>query len=154
MAADAPAVRQLLLDAFPTAGEADLVEQLRADGDCAIELAGASDDVVFGHIMFSVMRAPFRALALAPVAVLPGLQGQGVGTALIRAGHDRAREQGWEAIFVLGEPAYYNRFGYSVADAAGFASPYAGPYFALLALRAGLPRSGEVQHAPAFATIG
>jgi putative acetyltransferase len=153
--ADAPAVRALLEAAFPTSVEADLVERLRADGDAAIELVAADGEAIIGHILFSPVEAPFRALALAPVAVPPDRQGQGVGTALIEAGHDRARGAGYDGIFVLGEPDYYRRFGYGTALAEGFRSPYSGLYFMALALRGHLPASGgEVRHSKAFAELG
>ena len=62
------------------------------------------------------------------------------------------RADGWEAVFVLGDPAYYERFGFSVAAAAGFASPYAGPYFMALGLNDGIiaPRTGRLAYARAF----
>lgn len=151
---DAPAVRTVLLAAFPTAAEAKLVEQLRADGDSAIELVAEIDGTIAGHILFSPVEAPFRALSLGPVAVLPTRQGEGIGSALIAAGHEVARDQGCDAVFVLGEPAYYRRFGYDPALASGFSSPYAGEYFMALALDGPLPAtSGAIRHAPAFAAI-
>ena len=146
-------VRALLLSAFPSPAEANLVKQLRSDGDVAIELVAERHNRIVGHLLFSRMTAPFRALALAPVAVLPDQQGQGVGSRLIEAGHERARREGWEAIFVLGEPAYYSRLGYSVTAAASFSSPYAGTYFMMLPLSEGLPQQGEVAHARAFAAL-
>ncbi len=153
--ADHLAIRAMLVAAFPTPGEADLVEQLRAGGEAAIELVAVPEDSVAGHILFSPMQAPLRALALAPVAVAPDRRRQGIGAALIRAGHERAREQGWDAIFVLGDPDYYQRFGYDVSLAASFASPYAGPYFMAVALGGVLPvRNGPVTHAPPFAALG
>lgn len=153
--ADHSGVREVLLAAFPGPDEADLVEQLRADGDAAIELVAEDKGRIVGHILFSPVEAPFRALALAPVAVVAERHGQGIGSALIAAGHSIALEQGWDAVFVLGEPEYYRRFGYDPALAAGFASPYAGPCFMALALEGDLPeRKGEVRHAPAFAGLG
>ena len=152
--ADYPAIRGILLAAFPGPDEADLVEQLRVDGDSAIELVAEDGGRIVGHILFSPVHAPFRALALAPVAVAPDRQGEGIGSALIEAGHAIAREQGWEAIFVVGEHEYYRRFGYDPALAAGFASPYAGGYFMALALHGALPTdTGDVRHAPAFASL-
>ena len=151
--ADHAAIREVLLTAFPGADEADLVEQLRADGDAAIELVAGDGGRIVGHILFSPVEAPFRALALAPVAVAPERHGQGIGSRLIDAGHAAAREQGWTAIFVVGDPGYYTRFGYSLEAAAKFDSPYSGPYFMALPL-ASLPATGgEVRHARAFAAL-
>lgn len=147
-----PAIRNVLVSAFPTALEADLVERLRQDGDLALSLAATSDGEVAGHVAFSPLTAPFRALGLGPVAVRPDKQRQGIGGRLIQTGLAHAEQAGWQAIFVLGDPAYYGRFGFSVAEARGFASPYAGPYFMVLALgRDGLPaRSGDIGYAAAF----
>jgi putative acetyltransferase len=152
--ADHPAIRDVLLAAFPTPDEARLVEQLRADGDAVIELVAAIGNRIVGHILFSPVQALFRALALAPVAVAPDRQRRGFGSALIDAGHELAREQDWQGIFVVGEPEYYRRFGYETALAAGFAGPYAGPHFMALALDGALPATtGEVLHARAFAAL-
>ena len=153
--ADSLAVRKLLQAAFPTDVEADLVERLRADGDAAVELVAVGDDSILGHILFSPVAASFQALALAPVAVIPDRQREGIGSALIDEGHTRARNHGYEAIFVLGEPGYYRRFGYDVVLAERFRNPYSGPYFMALQLGGALPASGgAVRHARAFADLG
>ena len=153
-ATDHSAIRDVLLAAFPSSDEARLVEQLRADDEAVIELVAGIGNRIVGHILFSPVQAPFRALALAPVAVAPDRQRRGFGSALVAAGHELAREQDWQAIFVVGEPEYYGRFGYEAALAAGFASPYAGPFFMTLALGGALPAtSGEVRHAGAFAAL-
>ena len=153
--ADAPAVRALVEAAFGRPLEADLIDRLRADGDAAISLVADDGGEVVGHVLFSGMAAPFRALALAPVSVAPHRQRSGVGTRLIRAGLDRARAGGWRGVFVLGDPAYYRRFGFDPALALGFASPYAGPHLMALALGGGdLPATGgRIDHAPAFAAL-
>jgi len=147
-----PAIGAVLEAAFGRADEARLVERLRADRALVLSLAAIEDDAVIGHVAFSAMRAPFRALGLGPVAVAPARQRSGVGRSLIGEGLARARAAGWEAVFVLGDPSYYRRFGFSVEDAAGFTSPYAGPHFMALAL--GGPRlpasTGPVEYAPAF----
>lgn len=145
-------IRALLCAAFPTATEADLVDRLREEGDVAFALAALEGDTVAGHVMLSPMTAPMRALGLGPVAVAPARQRQGVGRRLIDAALECARADGWQAVFVLGEPAYYGRFGFSVAAAAGFATPYAGPYFMALGLNDGAiaPQTGRVDYARAF----
>ena len=110
--------------------------------------------MVVGHVMFSPMTAPFRALSLAPVAVLPEWRRQGIAADLIQAGLAYAGRD-WDAVFVLGEPFYYRRFGFDGELSAGFTSPYAGPCFLVKPLRAGLPvLRGRVVHAPAFARLG
>lgn len=151
---DQPAIRNLHQAAFPGPEEAKLVDQLRADGDSVISLTAVQDKNILGHVLFSPMTAPFKALGLAPVAVRPSHQGAGIGSALIRAGIDMAKAQGWEGIFVLGDPAYYQRFGFDPAKAKGFSSPYAGPHLMLLPLTDHLPVTGEIAYAEAFAALG
>lgn len=149
------AIRALLLAAFPTAVEADLVARLRHDGDIVIEMAAREGERVIGYVAFSRMSAPMKTVGLGPVAVLPARQRQGIGSALIWEGLASAQAQGLEAAFVLGEPAYYRRFGFDAEAASGFASPYAGPYFMALALADGglAVRSGRVDYAPAFSGL-
>jgi putative acetyltransferase len=151
---DGAAIAQAVERAFGRADEAWLVERLRRDGDAAISLVAVSDDAVVGHVMLSPMSAPFRALGLAPLAVLPEFRERGIGAALTRAAIDRARAEGWAAVFVLGDPSYYGRFGFRSDLAAGFSSPYAGPHLMVLPLyRALSSRSGRIDYAPAFAAL-
>jgi putative acetyltransferase len=153
--ADRPAVRTVLEAAFPTPAEAQLVDQLRADGDAEISLVAIDDDVVVGHVMFSRMTAGFRALGLGPVAVLPTRQRSGVGSLLIGQGLARADADRWKIVFVLGNPAFYRRFGFDPTLASGFTSPYAGPHLMALGLTQPLPKlSGRIDYAPAFAALG
>ena len=148
------AIRAVLGGAFPTAVEADLVETLRRDGDMVIALAAREGDEVVGYAALSRMVAPMKALGLGPVAVAPGRQRRGIGGGLIRHAIERARADGWEAIFVVGDPAYYRRFGFETEAAAGFVSPYAGVHFMVLPLGGALPvRFGRVDYAPAFADL-
>lgn len=145
------AIHALVVAAFGRAPEADLVGDLTLDGDAEISLVAEQDGRLIGHILLSRMHAPFPALALAPVSVDPGLQAGGVGSALVREAITRGRLGGWKAIFVLGDPAYYGRFGFDPGIAAGFSSKYASPYFMALALETPLPESsGELRHAAAF----
>jgi len=148
----APAIRALLLQAFPTALEADLVDRLRHDGDVAIGVVAMEADAVVGYAAFSPMAAPMKALGLGPVAVKPDRQRSGIGEMLIRNGVQRAKEAGWDAVFVLGASAYYSRFGFETAHASGFTSPYAGPHFMALPLQDSTmrSRSGRVDYAAAF----
>ena len=142
--------------AFLQSAEADLVDDLRAAGDSFFSLIAVEGETVTGHAMFSRLQAPFPALALGPVAVLPDRQRMGVGSRLIREGIARSEAAGWTGIFVLGDPAFYRRFGFDVGKASGFISPYAGPHLMALPLgRNELPTSTRsIQHAPAFAKFG
>jgi len=152
---DWKAVYQVILSAFGQSAEAELVRELREAGDSVISLVAEEGGEVHGHVLLSRMDAPFSALALAPVSVIPAKQGIGIGSALIASAVNRARSEGWTAIFVLGDRKYYERFGFDSEAAAGFDSPYAGHHFMILNLSSSLPATtGELRHAPAFAALG
>lgn len=151
---DIAAIRAVVEAAFPTAAEARLVEALRQAQDVVVSAVAVEDGAIVGHALLSKMTGPFPSVGLAPVAVLPRRQNQGVGTRLVRYALEAARDDGRIAAFVLGAPRYYERFGFSVDRARGFQSPYAGPHFMALALRGDLPiLSGRVDYAPAFADL-
>jgi predicted N-acetyltransferase YhbS len=85
------------------------------------------DGRVVGHIQFSRGRiGETRVLALGPVGVLPGQQGHGVGSALIRTGLEEARTRGEIAVILLGSPVLYRRFGFAPGSVLGLQNPYAG----------------------------
>jgi putative acetyltransferase len=153
---DVMAIRAVEESAFLQSAEAQLVEDLRDAGDSVFSLVAVEGETVIGHVMFSWLKAPFPALALAPVAVRPERQRTGVGSRLIREGIARSEAAGWSGIFVLGDPVFYRRFGFDVGKASGFISPYAGPHLMTLPLgRSELPTdAGSIQHAPAFAKLG
>ena len=107
---DAAAIRAILEAAFPTAAEAELVDELRRAGDVVFSLAAVDGVRIVGCVVFSKMVAPFPALALGPLAVRPERQCRGVGSLLIRDGLARCEVGGWAAVFVRGNPGYYGRF--------------------------------------------
>ena len=153
---DVAAIRAVEEAAFLQSAEAKLVDDLRDAGDSVFSLIAVEDETITGHAMFSRLQAPFPALALGPVAVLPDRQRMGVGSRLIREGIARSEAAEWLGIFVLGDPAFYRRFGFDVGKASGFISPYAGPHLMALPLgRNEFPTdTGSIQHAPAFAKLG
>jgi putative acetyltransferase len=153
--ADIAAIRAIEEAAFPQSVEAKLVDDLRDAGDSVLSLVAVEHKTIIGHAMFSRLQAPFPALALAPVAVLPDRQRMGVGSRLIREGIACSEAAGWLGIFVLGDPAFYGRFGFDAGKASGFTSPYAGPHWMALSLGSSeLPATaGSIQHAPAFANL-
>lgn len=153
---DAAAIRSVLEEAFAGAAEARLVEALRADGDLVTALVAGADDIV-GYVAFSRLAVDdgTRAAALAPLAVSPAHQRRGVGAALVRAGLARLRSCGEELVLVLGDPAYYRRFGFTVAVARDLATPYDGPHLMALGLtEEGAAARGAVRYPAAFASIG
>jgi len=153
---DAAAVRRVIAAAFAQEAEADLVEALQKTGDAVISLVAEDGGEIVGHILFSKLQAPDRCVALAPVSVMPNRQNKGFGSALIRAGLERAKRDGWRAVFLLGEPAYYERFGFRAAKADTFETMYPKSYVMALeltphALRA---RAGELIYASPFLALG
>ncbi|KTE03397.1 GNAT family N-acetyltransferase [Sphingopyxis sp. H115] len=142
-------------------GEAELVRILAADDDVMVSLVAERDGAIAGNVLFSRMDieadgAPLAGAGLAPISVMPGLQGQGIGDALIRGGLAVLREQGAAISFVLGHESYYPRFGYSPELAARFASPFAGPHFMAMMLdsNAAWPLGGRADYASAFGRLG
>ncbi|MGY3617762.1 GNAT family N-acetyltransferase [Bradyrhizobium sp. USDA 10063] len=151
---DVPAIRGLVQIAFDRMVEATLVDQLRADGDAVISLVAIDHALLIGHVMLSKMEAPFKALGLAPVSVRPDRQNSGVGSSLIREALVQARLGSWDAVFVLGNPGFYRRFGFDPELASHFTSPYAGPHLMVRPLRGNIPEIGRIDYAPAFTDLG
>jgi putative acetyltransferase len=151
---DVQAIRDLLDAAFETDDESRLVERLRADGDCVLELVAIQDGELMGEIFFSRLHVVseeghFDALALGPLAVFPGRQRTGIGRALIEHAHPALAASGERLSVVLGEPAYYGRFGYRHDRAAGFESKYQSPYLQALAWGEA-PTHGLLRYPAAF----
>ena len=150
---DRKGVGELLLEAFPTSLELRLVQQLREDGDIVYSLVAVEAARVIGHALFSRLRAPTEALALAPVAVAEDRRRRGVAAALIEAGLKRAGMEGWAAVVVLGDPSYYPRFGFSQDAVRGVSCQYAGPALMGLALAEGGFGGPHIEYASAFSSI-
>lgn len=127
--ADADAIDALLRAAFGGPGEAGLVLALRA-GPVVAEWVAVQGGAVVGQVMLSAMVAPVGWVALAPLAVAEGARRRGIGAALVRAALGSLR--GWRAAAVLGEPGYYDRFGF--APAPGLRGPYPPAFMGLLPL--------------------
>jgi putative acetyltransferase len=153
---DVAAIYRVVEAAFARPAEAALVDALRDAGDLTLSLVARDDDRIVGHVAFSKMQAPFPALGLGPIAVVPDRQRGGIGGQLIREGLALAAAEDWPGVFVLGDPNYYGRFGFEADMARGFQSPYAGPFLMARSLWAeDLPvRSGRIEYAPAFAALG
>lgn len=155
--ADHAAVREVNRLAFGQDDEADLVEALQAGGYTRLSLVAERDGSVIGHLLFSSLpietsTGTVEALALAPMAVLPGRQRQGVGSQLICDGLMMCRERGHRIVVVLGHAEYYPRFGFSAALAERLRSPFPGPHFMALELVPGALAGveGEVRYPPPF----
>jgi putative acetyltransferase len=153
--ADYARVHALNCAAFNQRTEANLVDMLRARGEAVISLVAEDNSDIVGHILFSRLMTPQRCLALAPVAVLPERQNEGIGTALIRRGLSMAKQSRWLAVFVLGDPEYYTRFGFSVDAADPFEAPYPKEHMMALALAPGALNALEktLAYAAPFSTV-
>lgn len=154
---DDAAIRRVLEAAFGGAEEADLVERLRAEQAVLLSLVAEAGQEVAGHALFSRMyidtpQGPVAAVALAPVGVLPAWQRTGIGQALIRTGLEQLREAGEGIVTVLGNPAYYTRFGFTIKAAAMLSHPFPREYYMAMELVPGAltGAKGGVRYAAAF----
>lgn len=167
-AADHDAIRDVVRTAFDTQPEvADLVELIRASPEFVPELSlvARHDGAVVGHVMLSHaelvddLGERRRILTLSPLAVVPAVQRQGIGSALVPAGLAAADALGEPLVVLEGSPDYYSRFGFRDCRTMGiridlpdWSSREAGQAHPLSAYDETL--RGQVIYPPAFATIG
>jgi putative acetyltransferase len=155
---DRAAVHRVNEAAFQRPNEADLVDAVRHLA--SVSLVAELEGEVVGHILFTPVtvqgeRDRREAPGLAPMAVLPEVQNQGIGSALVRAGLEACRRRGDEVVFVLGHPEYYPRFGFRALAGTGLHCKYveAGhPAFMAAELKPGALEgfSGEVSYHTEF----
>ena len=158
--ADAGGISAVVRDAFGREAEAGLVDALRTAGALSVSIIaeGGGGSAVVGHVALSPVTiggadGVGRWLGLAPLAVRPDRQRQGVGAALTRAALAAADANGAGLVVVLGEPAYYARFGFSTARPLGLSLPWPVPeeaFMARLAPGAERPPAGVVRYHAAF----
>jgi putative acetyltransferase len=156
--ADEDAIRHVNRLAFGQDEEARLVDALRDGGYVRVSLVAEQAGQIVGHILFSDLPIITRAgtvpaLALAPMAVLPELQNQGIGSALVQQGLETCRQQGHRVVVVLGHAHFYPRFGFSPKLAANLDSPFSGSdsFMALELVPGALDGVvGRVQYPPPF----
>ena len=155
--ADREPLRRVHRLAFGQEAEGALVDALRDGGYARVSVVAEKDTQVAGHVLFSNLpilthSGPIPALSLAPIAVLPELQNQGIGSALLRRGLEICRDEGHRIVVVVGHPRFYQRAGFSPELARRIESPYAGDAFMALELIAGALDGlrGKVQYPPPF----
>ena len=158
-AGDIRGIRAVNLAAFQTSTEADLVDVLRDRAHPCLSLVADEDGVILGHILFSPVtlsaHSELTLMGLAPMAVVPARQRQGIGSALVREGLAVCTGLGVDAVVVLGHAEYYPRFGFTPASRFGLSCEYdvADEIFMAVELEDGVLRgkSGSVSYHPAFA---
>jgi putative acetyltransferase len=159
---DLDAIVEIHRAAFGRDAEADLVRRLVAAGRASISLVAVDEeDAVLGHVLFSPVTIEEgddgKSLGLAPVAVHPDHQRQGIGHDLIEEGIGACFVQDARAVFVLGSPAYYTQFGFAKASAHDLRdASEGGNAFQVLALTIDglMGYRGRVDYAPEFAEKG
>jgi putative acetyltransferase len=122
---DVAAIEDLYPRAFPDEDLIPLVRALLREKSGVLSLVAIAEAAVAGHVVFTtcgVVGRSERVALLGPLAVAPDRQRRGIGGALVRAGLGRQETDGVERVYVLGDPAYYGRFGFAPDD--GAAPPY------------------------------
>lgn len=160
--ADVDAIEALTAAAFLNAPhtahtEQFIVNALRRAGQLTVSLVAADDDVVVGHVAISPVTISDGSTdwyGLGPISVAPDRQGEGIGSQLMRASLDALRRRGAAGCVVLGEPAYYGRFGF-VAESAVTLPGVPAEYFQIVRFDAPTPPmssmpSGTVAYHDAF----
>jgi putative acetyltransferase len=153
---DESAIASLIERAFALAEhsdgtEAEIVGRLRKAGALTVSLAAVEGKEIIGHAAFSPVTIDGRDIrwfGLGPVAVAPQRQRVGVGAKLIEEGLVQLRQMGANGCVVLGEPAYYGRFGFRAEPRLAYPGPPP-EYFQALPFGEAMP-GGTVAYHPAF----
>ncbi len=112
---DLAAIESIYPEAFPDEDLLPLVRDLLREARMVSSLVGTAGSQVVGHVVFTPCRvagSSSRLAMLGPLAVAPAWQGQGVGSEIVRSGLQRLEVDGVSQVLVLGDPAYYGRFGF------------------------------------------
>jgi putative acetyltransferase len=128
-----------------------IVEALRAADALEVSLVAESEGEVVGHIAFSAAEVGGSStgwLLLGPVAVQPARQGEGIGRALVETGLDALRSRGARGCVLVGDPAFYGRFGFK--QCSGVIWPGVPQENVLCLMMSGEMPTGDVVHHPAF----
>lgn len=154
---EAAAIAALVAEAFGRDAEAELVGRLRAAGALTASLVATAAGTLLGHVALSPVETNGQSgpwLGLAPLAVRPAWRRRGIGSRLVRHAVEAAAAAGAQAVFVLGDPGYYDRLGFEEACPLGWRCVYAVPTAAFRVQRLGdrsrLPRTGTVRYHPVF----
>lgn len=143
---DAVLIGRLLVDAFGRVDESRLVGTLRTRDDLLLEMVASDGMNILGHVLFSLATAgegdaATRIAILAPLAVRPDLQRRGIGTKLVEAALKRLRAEDLDLAMVVGDPAYYTRFGFSPELGQALETPWLDAPVMAMELREGAARA-------------
>jgi putative acetyltransferase len=136
---------------FSDGTEAAIIDGLRADCDLSLSLVAEDAGSVIGHVAFSKVQVGGDHcgwFGLGPLAVRPDMQRRGIGSLLVRAGLAQLVETGAAGVVVVGDPAYYARFGFVNDGVVSYLDTPA-PYVLRLVLN-GPARSGDIIYAAAL----
>ena len=138
---------------FSGGDEQDLVNLLRERRELGLSLVAVDPEgTIIGHVAFSPATIDLSNCGwfqLAPVAVCPARQHCGIGSALIETGIEDLRRSGANGIAVVGNPAYYERFGFAIIPGLSPLSGHDAKYFRAMALVGNAP-TGTLRYASAF----
>ena len=157
---DEARIHQVTEQAFLSAPHTDHTEQfivnvLRRSGALTISQVAKADGVIIGHVAISPVTLSGGAtgwFGLGPISVLPEFQGLGIGSKLMQSSLAALEDMGASGCVVLGDPAYYGRFGFKVVDGLLFPGVPV-EYFQALLFYDELPK-GEVSYHEAFSAQG
>ena len=152
-------VHELNSAAFETNAEALLVDSLRNACSRFISLVAEQENQIIGHILFTPVElsgenSGLNLMGLAPMAVLPSYQNMGIGSKLVEEGLSQCNTDGVDAVFVLGHPRYYPKFGFTPASEYGIGCEYDAPdeAFMVIEIKSGIlnGKVGTVRYNKAF----
>lgn len=154
--ADIKAIEQLTITAFQSAEHTShtehlIVNALRQAKQLTVSLVAESEQRIVGHVAISPVTLSNNAndwYGLAPVSVSPQMQGQGIGKALVNTALEQLKMRGAKGCVVLGDPNYYQQFGF-VAHAELSLADVPAEYFQALSFSREIP-TASVQYHDAF----
>ena len=162
LSSDIEKIWEINRDAFGTEDEANLVNALRSSGCTYLSLVAEIEDEIAGYILFTPVELSgnknnLKIAGLAPMAVSSRYQNKGIGSKLVKAGLDRCKSSGFDAVVVLGHPNYYPKFGFTPAVKFGIKSEYDVPdeAFMILELVQGTLKNhkGTIKYHEAFNSV-
>tara|TARA_B100001179_G_C18565442_1_gene392553 strand:- start:438 stop:950 length:513 start_codon:yes stop_codon:yes gene_type:complete len=141
---------------FGQPDEGLIVRRLHENDESLLSVVAQLDHKIVGHCQFfdietGAQSTGFAKFAgLGPISVLEDHRNIGMGYYMISYGLRTLKRQGYQKVFVLGDPAYYSKDGFSVDETAGMSAPWGGPYFLAKRLNPGGPELAELIYPSAF----